>query len=182
MLIFILSDALLTKNADLCLLLVWLADAVLCVADVGPRIPSRHRTVRWDSRDWLNFAFIKMCIDKYLKNIHNFLKMTELKMTESKYGSLLVFISKKHCRATLKNLLADGRGGWVADCRLCRSRVAAKFSFSYFHKNFNFVLCEIFVEFRQIHHYFVKILCFAKFWQNNLEFCKIRGKFRKTWN
>ena len=28
-----------------------------------------------------------------------------------KYGSLFVFISKSHCRATLKNLLADGRGG-----------------------------------------------------------------------
>ena len=28
-----------------------------------------------------------------------------------KYGSLFVFISKQHCRAALKNLLADGRGG-----------------------------------------------------------------------
>ena len=28
-----------------------------------------------------------------------------------KHGSLFVFISKKHCRAAFKNLLADGRGG-----------------------------------------------------------------------
>ena len=37
---------------------------------------------------------------------------TELKDDRiEKYVSLFVFISKKHCRATLKNLLADGRGG-----------------------------------------------------------------------
>ena len=28
-----------------------------------------------------------------------------------KYGSFFVFISKKHCRATLKNPLADETGG-----------------------------------------------------------------------
>ena len=88
---------------------------------------------------------------------------TELKMTESneKYGSLFVFISKKHCRATLKNLLADRRGGWVADGRLCISRVAANFLFSYFREIFNYVFWEIFLKFREIQNYFVKILCLA---------------------
>ena len=44
----------------------------------------------------------------------NFIKVTVTELKDDrieKYGSLFVFISKKHCRATLKNLLADGRGG-----------------------------------------------------------------------
>ena len=57
----------------------------------------------------------------------------------------------------MKNVLADGRGGCVADSRLCRSRVAAKM----FAKFFNFVFWEIFLEFREIQNNFVKILCFA---------------------
>ena len=74
--------------------------------------------------------------------------ITELKDDRiKKYGSLFVFISKEHCRATLKNLLADGRGGWVAEGRLCKSRVA---SFLYFR--------EIFVKFL--------ISCYAKFSSN----------------
>ena len=28
-----------------------------------------------------------------------------------KYGCFIILISKKHCRATMKNLLANGRGG-----------------------------------------------------------------------
>ena len=32
-----------------------------------------------------------------------------------KYGSLFLFISKQICRATMKNVLADGKGGCVAD-------------------------------------------------------------------
>ena len=83
---------------------------------------------------------------------------TELKDDRmEKYGSLFVFISKKHCCATLKNLLADGRGGWVADGRLCKSRVAAKFSFLYFRK--------IFTKFL--------ILCYAKF---SSKFAKLKIK------
>ena len=51
----------------------------------------------------------------------------------------LLFISKEHCCATMKNLLADGRGGWVADGRLCRSRVAAKCSQKFkFRVSWNF--------------------------------------------
>ena len=41
------------------------------------------------------------------------------------------------------------------------------------------ILCfaKIFVAFCKIQNYFLKILCFAKFWQNNFEFCEIWGKF-----
>ena len=34
-----------------------------------------------------------------------------------------------------------------------------------FRKIFNFLFCEIFLEFHKIQNNFVKILCFAKFWQ-----------------
>ena len=69
----------------------------------------------------------------------------------------------------MKNVLADGSGGWVADSRLCRSRVVAKF-FSLvflpkFCKIFNFVFCKIVLEFCKIQNNFIKILWFAKFWQ-----------------
>ena len=69
----------------------------------------------------------------------------------------------------MKNLLADGRGGWVADDRLCRSRVAAKifvFVISLnFHEIFSFVLCRIFLQFSEIQNNFVIISCFTKFGQ-----------------
>ena len=47
-----------------------------------------------------------------------------------KYSCFIVFVSKKHCPTAKQNVLADERGGCVADGRLCRSRVAAKCSFS----------------------------------------------------
>ena len=70
-----------------------------------------------------------------------------------KYGCFIVFISKKYCCAAMKNLLADGRRGWVADGRLCRSRVAAK----------------IFTKFL--------ILCFAKFSSSFAKFKIILSQF-----
>ena len=61
----------------------------------------------------------------------------------------------------MKNVLADGRGGCVADSRLCRSRVAVKiFVFIIllnFCKTFNFVFHKIFPEFCEIQNNFVKI-------------------------
>ena len=54
----------------------------------------------------------------------------------------------------MKNLFADGRGGWVADGRLCSSRVASKIfvlviSWN-FRKKFYFLFREIFLQFREI--------------------------------
>ena len=78
-------------------------------------------------RAWWNME--KKCARKRFctaKCIHDSRRIINDRM--EKYSSLFVFISKQHCRTALKNLLADGRGGWVADGRLCRSRVAAKIS------------------------------------------------------
>ena len=70
----------------------------------------------------------------------------------------------------MKNRLADRRGGWVADCSLCRSWVAVKifvFVISQdFHEIFNFVFRQIFLKFHEIQNNFVKISwdtksCFA---------------------
>ena len=51
----------------------------------------------------------------------------------------------------MKNLLADGRGGFIVDGRLCKSRVGAKtFVFVIlpnFHEIFNFVFCKILLNF-----------------------------------
>ena len=62
----------------------------------------------------------------------------------------------------MKNVLADGREGCVADGKLCRSRVAAKIFIFVISLNirkiFNFVLREIFIEFREIQNNFDKIL------------------------
>ena len=53
-----------------------------------------------------------MSVQSLTREINNLAQCTELKDDRiEKYGSLFVFISKKHCHATLKNLLADGRGG-----------------------------------------------------------------------
>ena len=55
------------------------------------------------------------CVDyKYIQYFKKIAKIscdvTELKDDRiEKYSSLFVFISKKYCRATLKNLLADGK-------------------------------------------------------------------------
>ena len=107
-------------------------------------------------RAWWNME--KKCARKRFctaKCIHDSHRIINDRM--EKYSSLFVFISKQHCRTALKNLRADGRGGWVADGSLCRSRVAAKFLF-----------CQNFEK--------------HKIWQNNFEFCEIWGKFRGTQN
>ena len=57
----------------------------------------------------------------------------------------------------MKNVLADGRGGCVADGRLCRSRVAAKM-------------------------FFFIISCFTKFSLNFAKFKIILSKFCETQN
>ena len=51
-----------------------------------------------------------------------------------KYSSFNVIISKQHCRAAMKYLLADRKRGRVADGRLCMRRVAAKILISCFAK------------------------------------------------
>ena len=72
------------------------------------------------------------------------------------------------CRATLKNLLADGRGGWVADGRLFIIRVAAKFSFLCFAKIFsNFAKFKIILaKFCKTPNFDTIVLNFAKFKEN----------------
>ena len=60
----------------------------------------------------------------------------------------------------------ERRGGWVADGRLCRSRVAAKFLFSWFR--------EIFAKFLTS--------CFTKFSSDFTKFKIILSKFRETQN
>ena len=72
------------------------------------------------------------------------------------------------------SIAADGRGEWVADSRLCRSRVAAKVLFLKFRKIFAkfFILC--FMKFL--------ILCYAKFSSNFAKLKIILSEFCETQN
>ena len=61
----------------------------------------------------------------------------------------------------MKNLLADGRGGWVADGRLCRSRVAVKLFVFIISRN----VCKFLIS------------CFVKFSSNFVKFKIILSQF-----
>ena len=151
------------SKSDFGLAMVWVLD----LFQAGFMLRS-HRLTQWSvaglwTKNYPAFIVRKL-ISMQLQTSYliicllNTVNTTELKDDRiEKYGSLFVFISKKHCHATLKNLLADGRGGWVADGRLCKSRVAAKFLFLYFRE-----ICMKFL-----------ILCYAKFPSN---FAKLKIK------
>ena len=53
-------------------------------------------------------------------------------------------------------------------------------NFAKFCEIFNFMFREIFLKFREIKNYCVKISRNTKFCQNNFDFCEIRGKFREN--
>ena len=100
---------------------------------------------------------IKGHIQYYWPNVYCYHRIKDDRM--EKYGCFIIFISKYHCRAAMKNVLADGRGRCIADGKLCRSRVASKKKFFVillnFAKFFNFIFRKIFLKFREIQFFCV---------------------------